>query len=104
MLVPECRQVHRLSTIKLKENGFDLRSPAPMPLPWTLPFVCVPLIPSPADNAPPTPHHLVGTKRLLQSGESWSGPRSFQFTWASEMDAYHKLPVRNFSHQLMLPI
>jgi acetoacetate decarboxylase len=72
-----------------------------LPLPWTLPFVCVRLIPNPADNSPPSLLQLVGTKWVFQSGEIWSGTGSFQFTGASELDPYHKLPMRTQTASLL---
>src|SRR5262245_40237987 len=79
----------RLCTATLKPT-----QPAGVPLPWTLPFACIRLIPSPEDRAPPSLLQLVGTQWVFQSGEFWAGPGTFQYTGASELDPYHKLPLR----------
>ena len=66
----------------------------PSPLPMKLPFACVRLIPSPEEKAAPSLLQLVGTTWILQSGELWLGRGTCSFSGASDLDPYHKLPVR----------
>jgi acetoacetate decarboxylase len=93
--------IERPRGLRLASASLKPSNPAPVPLPWTLPFVCLRLIPSPEDQTAPSLLQLVGTKWVFQSGEIWSGPGSFQLTGASELDPYHKLPMRKQLNSLL---
>jgi acetoacetate decarboxylase len=89
--------VERPPGLRLASASFKPMAPVPpakMPLPWTLPFVCLRLIPTPEESPKPSLVQLVGTRWVFTSGELWSGSGTFQFTGASDFDPYHKLPLR----------
>jgi acetoacetate decarboxylase len=85
--------IERPRGLRLGSANFKPVAPAKVPLPWTLPFVCLRLIPTPEESPKPSLLQLVGTKWVFTSGEIWSGQGSFQYTGASELDPYHKLPL-----------
>jgi acetoacetate decarboxylase len=86
--------IERPPGLRLCSANFKPMQPASVPLPWTLPFVCLRLIPTPEDSPTPSLAQLVGTRWVFTSGELWSGPGTFQYTGASDLDPYHKLPLR----------
>ena len=93
--------IDRPPGLRLCSATFRPTQVAPIPLPWTLPFVCLRLIPSPENNAPPSLLQLVGTEWVFESGEIWSGQGSFQYTGASDFDPYHKLPARQILSSML---
>jgi acetoacetate decarboxylase len=94
-------QIERPSGLLLGSANLKPITPVPGKIPMTIPFICLRLIPSPEDNAPPSLAQLVQTNWVLRSGEVWAGKGSFQFTGASDLDPYHKLPVRQVQERLL---
>jgi acetoacetate decarboxylase len=98
---PYLSTIDRPHGLRLCSATFNPTQPAPIPLPWTLPFVCLRLIPSPEEASAPSLLQLIGTDWVFESGQVWAGQGSFHFTGASEFDPYHHLPLRQL-HSSML--
>ena len=58
------------------------------------PTVCLRVIPSPEYGAPPSLAELIEIESEQRPKDLWSGPGSVHFTGASELDPWHKLPVK----------
>lgn len=59
-----------------------------------LPMVCLRVIPSPEYGAPPSLAELVEIDVEYRAKELWEGSGSCAYSGASELDPWHKLPVR----------
>lgn len=55
-------------------------------------FASLRVMPNIADPETPSLCQLMHTKWVFQNGELWTGNGSFNFTGASDLDPYHKLP------------
>lgn len=60
-----------------------------------VPLACLRVVPSPEAGAPPSALELVEVDVEYRPKELWAGPGSCHFTGASELDPWHKLPVRS---------
>lgn len=56
--------------------------------------VCLRVIPSPEEGAPPSLAELIEIELVQRPKEIWEGPGSCYFTGASGLDPWHKMPVR----------
>ncbi len=59
-----------------------------------IPPVCLRVIPSPEEGAPPSLAELIEIDVVQRPKDLWEGPGSCHFTGASDLDPWHKLPVK----------
>jgi acetoacetate decarboxylase len=62
-------------------------------VPLSLDYISLRTFPNPADVNNPALAQLIGTQWVLETGEMWEARGSANFTGASEIDPYHKLPI-----------
>lgn len=63
-----------------------------------LPSVCLRVIPSPEEGAPPSLAELIEIDVEQRPKAIWEGPGSCYFTGASALDPWHKIPVQRMQH------